>query len=53
MRILLWMKRAIQFVFDPDVYCLALLAIRHHMRSRSHELAITKEEKKRAKAVNS
>jgi hypothetical protein len=54
MQIFQWIKRAIQFVFDPEVYCLAWIALRNQLRSqRSPALASTEDKKKRAKAVHS
>lgn len=52
MQIFQWMKRAIEFVFDPEFYCLAQLAVRNHMRGRYAEVASSQREKKHAKAVN-
>jgi hypothetical protein len=54
MQIFEWMKRAIQLVFDPEIYCLAWLAVRNQLRRpRSQDLASDQNKKKRAKAVNS
>lgn len=54
MQIFQWIKRAIQFVLDPEIYCLAWLAIRNHLKGRrSLELAATQDQKERAKAVHS
>lgn len=53
MQIFQWIKRAVQFVFDPDVYDLAWLAIRNHWKQKpAQELAPCEDKKKHAKAIN-
>lgn len=52
MRILQWAKQAIQFVFDPDIYCLMELAIRNLHKGRCVAGHVSDLEKTRAKAVN-
>lgn len=53
MQVLQWIKRALEFVFDPETYCLAWLAVRNHVRAQhSPEAADARAEKKRAKAFN-
>ena len=54
MQILRWMQRAIQFVFDPEIYCLAWLAVRNQLKGhRFNAIASDQNEQKRAKAVSS
>ena len=52
MRLLQWVKRAIQFVFDPEMYFLALLALRNHLKKR-HPETVALDEKKRATSTTS
>lgn len=54
MRIFQWMKRAIQFVFDPEMYYLAWLAIKNQFKPQhSSSPTANPDKKKRAKAFNS
>jgi hypothetical protein len=54
MRILRWMKQAILFVFDPEIYFLAWIAVRNQLRpGRTAQVPPPRNVRKRAKAVNS
>jgi len=54
MQILQWIRRAIQFVFDPEIYYLAWLAARNQLKGgRFNAIASGQNEQKRANAVSS
>ncbi len=54
MQIFRWMQRLFQFVFDPEIYCLAWLAVRNQLREpRGKPMPSNQGNKRRAKAVSS
>ena len=55
MHVLRGLKRLLQFVVDPDMYCLLWLAIRNHFKGKKQVAptpASTVGQKERAKTVN-
>jgi hypothetical protein len=48
LRILTGVKRFLQFVFDPDTYCLLWLALRNYLAQRAHTAPAAAASKKRA-----
>jgi hypothetical protein len=54
MRILRWIKQAILFVFDPEIYFLAWIAFRNQFRTgRAAQISPSRNTRKRAKAMHS
>lgn len=53
MHLLSGLKRFLQFVLDPDTYCLLWLALRNQLKKPSVSVSASADPpKKRAKAVN-